>query len=153
MADNRPPTSNEASAAAPPAGGPVGPPSEQQLSELAAAITAAGTEVRELKSAGSDFSAALAVLKAKKAEYRNLTGIDYKPPKSKAEADEFELHTQIIAATNQLNKLKIDGNDTAAAEADLAALKEKYKTLAGKDFVLSDGKKKKKKKKLSLIHI
>ena len=121
--------------------------------EIVAQIVAAGNKVRDLKAAKADFSDALAELKAAKDAYKAETGQVYgaKPKKNKNKnkkqggADEFELYQKIIAAMNQVNKLKIENADTAEAEATVTALKEQYKAASGSEFELTDGKKKKNK--------
>ncbi|XP_063957953.1 bifunctional glutamate/proline--tRNA ligase-like isoform X2 [Lytechinus pictus] len=137
-----PAVKKEAAPAAP--GGP-------EVEAIVAKITAQGDQVRKLKSDKADkeeIDAAVKVLLALKADYKKLTGKDYKPgaaPAVKKEAapaapggPEVEaIVAKITAQGDQVRKLKSDKADKEEIDAAvkvLLALKADYKKLTGKDY-------------------
>nr|XP_054758957.1 bifunctional glutamate/proline--tRNA ligase-like isoform X2 [Lytechinus pictus] len=148
--ESAPAVKKEAAPAAP--GGP-------EVEAIVAKITAQGDQVRKLKSDKADkeeIDAAVKVLLALKADYKKLTGKDYKPgaapasnkesaPAVKKEAapaapggPEVEaIVAKITAQGDQVRKLKsdkADKGDIDAAVKVLLALKADYKGLTGIDY-------------------
>ena len=119
-------------------------------------IAAAGDLVRELKKDKKDISGALAALKVAKAEYKEATGKEFKPPKNAGRGggkkteekkaapaavnpktttpEALAIKDKITEAGNKVRDLKKDKQDIKEALATLKALKEEYEALTGQAY-------------------
>lgn len=114
--------------------------------ELLNKITAQGDTVRDLKAKKADKSTiegAVKILLTLKAEYKTLTGKDWKPTTAGAptpvtfSGGEAALSNKISAQGDKIRDLKSQKADKAAVETEvkiLLALKGEYKTLTAKDW-------------------
>ncbi|XP_031784893.1 bifunctional glutamate/proline--tRNA ligase [Nasonia vitripennis] len=118
--------------------------------ELYEQVTAQGNKVRDLKNAKADkatIDAEVKALLSLKEKYKSVTGQDYKPnspPVAKAapapahhDASPEKLNEAIIAQGNKVRDLKAAKADKAHIDCevkDLLSLKQKYKSVTGRDW-------------------
>jgi len=114
--------------------------------DLDAKITAQGNKVRELKSAKADkaeVDAAVKILLELKAEYKKVSGKDWKPGQTPAAAPVKDankasaLAQQLQESNTKLNQLKADSADKGkinTEEKSFNKLKKEYKSATGIDW-------------------
>uniref|UniRef100_A0A3B4BK04 Uncharacterized protein n=1 Tax=Periophthalmus magnuspinnatus TaxID=409849 RepID=A0A3B4BK04_9GOBI len=130
---------------------PAPAPASVSASGLFSSIVAQGDAVRQLKTAKApkeDIDAAVKQLLALKAEFKKLTGQDYKPgmapttpilsspaPSSSSKSsDLYERVAQQGEVVRQLKAEKVPKDQIDAAVKQLLALKAEYKQMTGEDY-------------------